>query len=289
MPNLRISAISFLNTAPLMWDWNHPPQPANSARAGDPGHGSRPAGFDIAYDVPSTCAEALRSGRADIGIIPSITYQTIPDLEVLPGVAIAAKNPVRSILLVSKVPLEDIETVALDTSSRTSVALLNIIFQRWYGGPRASFSMEPAMGPMLARADAGLLIGDAALTVKTAGLHAYDLAEVWQQRTGKPFVFAFWAVRSAAARPGLAEVFQRSRDHGLEPAALDVLAREWGPKLGLSHDDVISYLTRNINYDLDEQNLAGLRLFYQYAAEIGAIEHVREIQFAAGTRVARNC
>lgn len=265
MPNHRISAISFLNTAPLMWDWNQ---------------GDRPEGFDIAYDVPSTCAEALRAGRADIGIIPSITYQTIADLEVLPGVAIAARNPVRSILLVSKVPIEEVESVALDTASRTSVALLNVIFHKWYGGPRETFAMEPALGPMLARADAGLLIGDAALTVKTTGLHAYDLAELWQQRTGKPFVFAFWAVRSAAARPGLAEVFQRSRDHGLEPAALDVLAREWGPKLGLSHEDVIRYLTYNINYDLDEENLAGLRLFYRYAAEIGAIEQPRELRFS---------
>lgn len=265
MPNLRISAISFLNTAPLMWDWNH---------------GARPESFDIVYDVPSTCAEALRTDRADIGIIPSITYQTIPDLEILPGVAIAAKNPVRSILLVSKVPLESIRSVALDTSSRTSVALLRIIFEKWYGGPRESFAMEPAMGPMLARADAGLLIGDAALTVKPEGLHTYDLAEIWQQRTGKPFVFAFWAVRAAVARSGLAEVFQRSRDHGLQPASLDVIAREWGPKLRLSHDDVIRYLTHNINYDLDDANLAGLRLFYQYAAEIGAIETVKDLRFS---------
>lgn len=265
MPNLRISAISFLNTAPLMWDWNH---------------GVRPEGFDIVYDVPSTCAEALRTGRADIGIIPSITYQTIPDLQILPGVAIAARNPVRSILLVSKDPIENIRTVALDTSSRTSVALLRIIFEKWHGGPRESFAMEPAMGPMLARADAGLLIGDAALTVKPEGLHAYDLAEIWQQRTGKPFVFAFWAVRAAAARPGLAEVFQRSRDHGLEAASLDVLAREWGPKLGLPPDEVISYLTYNINYELDDDNLAGLRLFYQYAAEIGAIERVKDLRFS---------
>lgn len=269
MPNLRISAISFLNTAPLMWDWNH---------------GTPPSGFDISYDVPSTCAEALKSTRADIGIIPSITYQTIPDLVVLPGVAIAAKEAVRSILLVSKVPLEQVKSVALDTSSRTSVALTQIIFQKWYGGPRQYFSMEPRLEPMLTRADAALLIGDAALLARPGNLHVYDLAEIWQQRTGKPFVFAFWAVRAAAARPGLAEVFQKSRDHGLAPAALDVLAREWGPKLGLSPNEVVSYLTRNINYDLDEANLSGLRLFYEYAAEIGAIESVKEVQFAEESR-----
>src|SRR3989442_11680100 len=119
---LRISAISFLNTAPLMWDFEHP------------GFAQRDLGaeFDISYTVPSACAEALRAGTADIGIIPAITYQTIPDLVVIPDVAIGAKGPVRSILLVSKLPLEKIKTVAADTSSRTSVALLKIIFKKWW-------------------------------------------------------------------------------------------------------------------------------------------------------------
>src|SRR3954466_3499473 len=122
VPRLKISAISFLNTAPLMWDFDHNTGASSPLRKD----------FEIHYTVPSACAEALRAGTADIGIIPAITYQTIPDLVVIPDVAIGAKGPVRSILLVSKLPLEKIKTVAADTSSRTSVALLKIIFKKWW-------------------------------------------------------------------------------------------------------------------------------------------------------------
>ena len=107
---LKISAISFLNTAPLMWDFDHDAGASSPLRKD----------FEIHYTVPSACAEALRAGTADIGIIPAITYQTIPDLVVIPDVAIGAEGPVRSILLVSKLPLDKIKTVAADTSSRTS-------------------------------------------------------------------------------------------------------------------------------------------------------------------------
>src|SRR5579872_4514582 len=118
MARLRISAISYLNTAPLMWDFEH-------ATAG--------ANFDISYTIPSQCAAALQAGSADIGIIPAASYTTIPDLAILPGIAIASVRAVRSILLVSKVPLEQVHRVALDTSSMTSVALIKVLFSRWWG------------------------------------------------------------------------------------------------------------------------------------------------------------
>src|SRR5690349_18717682 len=111
MDRLRISAISFLNTAPLMWDFDH---------------GNRGRDFDIEYTLPSGCAEMLRTGAADIGIVPVVAYPQIAGLKIVPNVAIASKGPVRSILLVSKVPIEEVKTVAADTSSRTSVALARI-------------------------------------------------------------------------------------------------------------------------------------------------------------------
>ena len=119
MKRLRISAISYLNTAPLMWDFEH-------GRAG--------RDFDISYTLPSACARALQAGSADIGIIPAAAYAQILGLSVIPGVAIASRQPVRSILLVSRVPVEQIRTVALDTSSMTSVALTKILFEKWLGG-----------------------------------------------------------------------------------------------------------------------------------------------------------
>src|SRR5271166_5613467 len=125
MRRLRISAISYLNTAPLMWDFEH----------GNPG-----TNFEISFTVPSRCAEALRAGIADIGIIPAAAYATIPDLVVLPGIAIASRRAVRSILLLSKVPLEKIRTVALDTSSMTSVALTKVLFAKFWGGGRSFHS-----------------------------------------------------------------------------------------------------------------------------------------------------
>src|SRR6266849_4160593 len=142
MRRLRISAISYLNTAPLMWDFEH---------------GEADRDFDISYTLPSDCARALQAGTADIGIIPAAAYAQVPGLMVLPGVAIASRRPVRSILLVSNLPLEKIRTVALDTSSITSVALTKILFEKWLGGKRHYAYMEPNFDHMLEQHDAALV------------------------------------------------------------------------------------------------------------------------------------
>jgi chorismate dehydratase len=300
MRRLRISAISYLNTAPLMWDFDH-------ADAG--------SNFDISYTLPSACARALQAGTADIGIIPAAAYTQIPGLKILPGVAIASLRPVRSILLVSRVPVEKIRTVALDTSSMTSVALTKVLFEKWLGGGRTFTSMPPDLDKMLAQHDAGLVIGDPALQIDRSRYLTLDLAEEWIRHTGKPFVFAFWAVcqqalqkdasfavfgdglcgdgdrssgdgcprpsasRSDASEPDLATIFQQSRDHGLEPRSLDHLTREWAPRLGLKESDVRSYLTENIYYQLDAPCLEGLQLFYRYAAEIGVLPAAPDLRF----------
>jgi chorismate dehydratase len=272
MRPLRISAISFLNTAPLMWDFEHEPTSKHTSN------------FEITYTVPSACALALRQGTADIGIIPAFTYAQIPNLVIVPNVAIAARGPVRSILLVSKVPIEKIETVATDTSSRTSVALTQVILQKWFGGKRHFVPMDPDLPKMLERADAALLIGDPALLVKPDSYHVYDLAQVWHERTGKPFVFAVWAVREQAlleTKPGLevAGIFQTSRDRGLYPANIEAMARDWAPRLGLTEQDVQSYLSNNIYYYLDAPCLEGLKLFFEFSVECGLIEMVPELRF----------
>jgi chorismate dehydratase len=164
-------------------------------------------------------------------------------LLILPEIAIASRRAVRSILLVSKVPIERVCTVALDTSSMTSVALTKILFGKWLGGGRTFTAMAPDIDQMLAEHDAGLLIGDPALKIDRSRYHTRDLAEEWIRRTGKPFVFAFWAVRADAlseADPSLdlASIFQTSRDHGLQPASLSQIAREWAPRLDISEADV---------------------------------------------------
>ena len=269
MSRLRISAISYLNTAPLMWDFEH---------------GAAGSRFDISYTLPSQCAAALQDGSADIGIIPAAAYATIPDLVIIPGVAIASRQPVRSILLVSKTPLEKIASVALDTSSMTSVALTKVLFEKWWGGGRTFDAMYPDVEEMLNEHDAALVIGDPALKVDRSLYHTYDLAEEWIRLTGKSFVFAFWAVRRAAlanepSSPDLTAVFRDSRDHGLQPANLDQIAREWSPRLGLSKPAIVSYLTENIHYSLDSTCLEGLKLFYEYATECGVLPKSPALQF----------
>ena len=230
-------------------------------------------------------------GSADIGIIPAAAYATIPGLAILPGIAIASRRPVRSILLVSKVPLDQIRSVALDTSSLTSVALTKVLFAKWWGQGRNFTPMAPDVEKMMAEHDAGLVIGDPALKVDRSRYLTYDLAEEWIRLTGKPFVFAFWAIRQSALTNApvaidLAAIFQESRDRGLEPANLGRIAREWAPRLSLSEAEVRTYLTENIYYDLDPACLDGLQLFYRYASECGALPAAPELRFLDVAKIA---
>jgi chorismate dehydratase len=280
MKRLRISAISYLNAAPLMWDFEHA-DAASDARSS----------FDISYTIPSQCAASLRQGSADIGIIPAAAYTSIPDLAILPRVAIASRRVVRSILLVSKVPLEKIKTVALDTSSMTSVALIKVLFAKWWGGSRTFTAMAPDIEHMLEEHDAALVIGDPALKIDRSRYLTYDLAEEWIRLTGKPFVFAFWAIRQSALKDAprdldLAAVFQESRDHGLVPESLDRIAREWAPRLSLTQEEVKSYLTGNIHYSLDPDCLDGMKLFYQLAREYGALPSAPPLLFLDAAKAA---
>lgn len=259
-----------------MWDFEHPESAQRDLRSE----------FEISYTVPSACADSLRRGTADIGIIPAIAYQTIPDLVVVPEVAIASSGPVRSILVVSKRPLEEIQTLAADTSSRTSVVLAKILFKKWWqpGGAGPEFiPIDPDLDKMLARCDAALLIGDPALTVdRSKYAVVVDLGEEWTHRTGKPFVYAFWAVRQAALADhpfagSVAGIFQRSRDHGL--ANVKNIAQEWTARLGISETSIQDYLLNNMVYSLGKQQLTGLNLFFALAQEIAAIKAFRNLSF----------
>lgn len=247
-------------------------------------HGEAGKLFDISYTLPSLCARALAEGTADIGIIPAAAYAQIPGLVVLPDVAIASRRAVKSILLVSRKPIEQVRSVALDTSSMTSVALVKILFEKWLGAVREFCSMEPELEKMLGSCDAGLLIGDPALQVDRSKYHTLDLAEEWIRFTGKPFVFAFWAVRAVAlqeADPTLdvAMIFRESRDHGLLPGSIRSISQEWAPRLALSESDICGYLTENIHYQMDTGCMEGLQLFYRYAAEIDALPAAQELRF----------
>src|ERR1035441_1066287 len=172
--------------------------------------------FELDFRVPSGCAEQLASGAADIGIVPSFEL-TRQDLEVIPGVGIACHGAARSILLVSSRPAARIRTLAVDSSSRTSVQLARIILERRYGAEPVMTAHAPDLEAMLRVADAALIIGDPALRIEPECLpyHVYDLGAEWVEMTGLPMVFAVWAGRRASVTPLVAEAFRESCRYGL--------------------------------------------------------------------------
>src|SRR5207302_10484111 len=185
--------------------------------------------------------------------------------------------------LVSKTPLEKIRSVALDNSSLTSAALLKVLFAKWWPGKRTFNDMVPDLERMLEHHDAALLIGDPALKVDRSKYETWDLAEEWIRFTGKPFVFAFWAVTQAAAERApidLAAIFQQWRDDGLEPRSLAAIAETWSVKLGVAEMDGIEDVTINIYYHLDAASLEGLQRFYRYGREYNVMPSVPGVNFA---------
>ncbi|MGE5414009.1 MAG: menaquinone biosynthetic enzyme MqnA/MqnD family protein [Syntrophomonadaceae bacterium] len=273
---LRISVVDFLNSRPLTWGLLHEPPP----------------GVAVSRDVPSVCAARLAAGEADVGLIPSIEYQRIPGLRVVPGLGIAASSEVRSVLLVSDVSRDRIRSVALDPASRTSAALTRILLKRVYGlNPEyreaVAVSRKPkgrssAHGSRLSAhgsTDARLIIGDPALKTRLNGHVVLDLAAEWRAFSGHPFVFAFWAVREERATPDVEEILRASRRAAIERFA--ALVEEEAAATGLGPAVVEDYLRHALHYELDAGDLEGLRLFYRLAAEEGLIPEARPLSFAS--------
>jgi chorismate dehydratase len=268
---LRIAAIRFLNPAPLMWDFEHPPLDTRLARR-----------YQIDYMYPSECADRLATGRADIGLIPIAALAANPTLRILPGCTIASKGCVRSLLLVRRAAqdLQSIRSVAADTASRTTIAHSRILFHAWGNGQVPFLPMAGDLDRMLAAADAAVLIGDPALLAledrqarlaRTGEQLVYhDIAQEWQALTGLPYVSAIWAIAcSGAVDEGVALDFIRSRDHGL--AQIPALAAAWAPRLGLTQDNIHRYLAENIHYILDGECLEAMRCFFSRAAELAIL------------------
>jgi chorismate dehydratase len=292
LAKLRISIVEYLNTAPLVWGFTEGPQAGR---------------YDLSFTLPSQCAEALRSGDADVAIIPAIEYERIENLVMLPGMAVAAKREVRSILVVSKKPIELAKRIALDTSSRSSVALVRILAAEHWRIKPEFVDARPNAAEMLENADAALIIGDPALRIavkmdQLAGkapsgntccqgdvsempvpghesIFVYDVAHEWQEMTGKPCVLAIWAGRREAITPEVVADFLASKEYGM--ARIPEIADAASMKLDLPPKDLEKYLTDNINFDLDAENIEGLNLYYQKAAALGLIPRYRPIEFSS--------
>jgi len=217
------------------------------------------------FAVPSECADQLASGEADIGILPVIEMAR-QRLDFFRGSGIASFGPVRSILLISKVPFGEIRTLATDSGSRTSVMLARIILAEKFAATPSLLSLAPDLHAMLGAADAALLIGDAALYVDPAALpfHTLDLGQEWNTLTGLPMVFAVWAGRKGTLRQVSGDTLLASCRFGL--SRIDEIVRHEAPRRGLPESLVREYLTRHIVFELGEREYAGLDLFLRRAA-----------------------
>ena len=280
MAKTRLSIVRYLNSVPLAWGLQEGPQADF---------------FDSVLSTPAECADQLANGSVDIGLIPSIEYQRIKGCRILPGPAIACRHRVRSVLLLSQMPLWKVRTVAYDRGSRSSVALARIIFDE-YCGTRPEFRpSDPDLAGMLSQSDAALTIGDVALKFMAENerpsadkqrsllrlspepLEVFDLVERWKLLTGLPFLFAFWAAREGFHDATVADKLKASRDFGVAHTA--EIARRYASQLEIPEELVRDYLERNMYYYMDESCLEGLRLFYDKAARIGAIKSQRALEF----------
>jgi chorismate dehydratase len=293
---LRVAAISFLNPAPLMWDFEHPPRATELAQR-----------YSLHYTQPSLCADELLAGRADLGLIPIASLA--PDLAIVPGCTIASLDKVRSIQLIIKQrngkhrsgeqgdgdqlsALENVRTIAADTASRSSLAYAEILFRKFVGTHPTFLPSAADPIAMLQQADAAILIGDPALLALESREQIeaavgpcdwFDLAHEWRIRTGLPWVAAVWAARPDALGPSritsaqLTEDLEASRNHGL--LHIDQLVEQWTPRIAIPPATIRHYLSHNIHYILNTDCIRAIELFRQYAAEVGVLPPLPHLRF----------
>jgi chorismate dehydratase len=276
----KISIVKYLNAAPLAWGILE---------------GSQRESFDPVLSTPAECADQLLAGSVDIGLIPSIEFQRIKGARIVPGPVVASTHRVRSVILVSVMPLWKVKSVAYDNGSRTSVALSRIVFNEFYHTRPDFRPAAPDLANMLAQSDAALVIGDRALKfmednerpdaarqkpllrLGAEPLQVFDLAERWRFLTGLPFVFAFWAVKEGFKDGGIVDVLKQSRDFGV--ANISTIADKFSAELQIKKEFIQEYLNRNVHYYMDHACVEALGLFYEKAALIGAIKSTRPLEF----------
>jgi chorismate dehydratase len=281
---LIIAAIDFVNPAPLMWDFEHEPRKSELAQR-----------YTIISSTPAECAQRLQTGAADIGLVPVAAYASSTGQSIIPGCTVASLDHIRSLLLIVRRDqgVRGVKSVSLDTASLTTATYTRILFNKlWRTSP--VFKPHAAdLDAMLAETDAALLIGDPALLALEDREHReartgerldyIDLSHEWRKWTDTPWISAFWSVRDAALTSAavtsaqLVGDFERSRDSGL--THIEELVSEWSARIAVPAATLRTYLTQNIHYVLDDACLEGLRLFYNYAAECGALPSIPKLKF----------
>jgi chorismate dehydratase len=259
---VRIGAVGYLNARPLTWALDADPER-----------------WAIRYDLPSVCSSLLHAGQVDLGLVPSIDYLQDPAYRFVPGVGIGSRGPVASVALYTRVPVERIRSIALDTSSRTSVTLIRVLCRHRFGVAPEFVAHGPNLGAMTASADAGLLIGDPAFEADHAalGLQKVDLGEEWTAMTGLPFIYAAWTGRAGVVTGADVEALRDAQQTGVR--SIDAIAVEYGRGDAARAARAAAYLRDNVKYGLGQDEAAGLQLFLNYAAELGLAPHRRQLEF----------
>lgn len=273
MTRVRLGAVGYLNARPLVFGLD------------------RSSRFDLRYDLPSECARLLHTGEIDLGLIPSIEYMRGDSYRIVPDLAIASRGPVASVALFTTRPMSKVRSIVMDTSSRTSVALVRVLCAQLFKIEPAIEAQSPDLNAMLECGDAALIIGDKALvwepeTVRlkpgTTSDHVrpvqkIDLGEAWTSMTGLPFVWAFWAGRRGVLSGDDVTALQAARDAGVSHS--DDVAREYFRDAPQHRDLGVRYLRDNIKYYLGDDERAGLELFYRYATEAGVAPGNEAVRF----------
>jgi chorismate dehydratase len=259
----RVAASSYLNTAPLIWSFVH---------------GSQRDAVKLFTDTsPAHCAEMLERREVDVALVPVIEYQRIPGIAIIPDVCVGSRSAVRSVVLATKLNnLKKVRSVALDDSSRTSVALTKIIFREFLGCEPRWQTSPPDLKSMLQNADAALIIGDPAMKISRDEYHVFDLAAMWHEFTGLGFIFAMWMAQTDSLETLQSIDFVAARDEGL--ANLEKIAHDEG-QVGLSENEIRGYLSENIVFSCDDAMLNGLARFFDLAQTHRLIQSAKPLRF----------
>lgn len=255
----RIACVEYFNTKPLIEGLDRDP----STR--------------LSLAVPAKLIESLACDiddphAADVALLPTIDYQALPDLRIIPAAGIGCDGPTLTVRLFARVPIEQVTRVACDIESHTSVALAKVLFAKlWKASPTFVSSPAASDEPHEAR----LLIGDKVICEAPTDMpHQVDLGEAWKALTGLPFVFAIWTARPNVKLGDLPAKLVAAKAQGLAQAA-ELVDRYAVPR-GWPADIALAYVTRYLKYDIGERQIEAIERFHEYADEIGVLPGARQ-------------
>jgi chorismate dehydratase len=242
---MRLTAVSYLNTKPFIYGLYR----SDLAEM-----------IDLSLDIPSVCAQKLLSGEADIALTPVAIIPQLPEAYLVSDYCIGATGAVKTVCVFSEVPLQEIKRLYLDFHSRTSVALVQLLCEKYWKINPAFIPATEGYESQIQGDTAGLIIGDRAIGCERRFRYTYDLGEAWIAWTGLPFVFAAW-VSTKPLHPEIVTRFNAALRLGLEhlPELLKIIP-------GIPNFDTEKYFRENISYELTDAKWQGLNRFLGYLA-----------------------